>query len=99
MFEVNWDELVVSDREFSELQGRLKTRSAIRVNFLDHATLDRLYVMIFPDGSLVIPRGSEYASYGPFLEIDDLNAVLESSRFDSEKHLRHARGWVRMRRA
>ncbi len=99
MFEVNWDELVVSDREFSELRSRLKTRSAIRVNFLDHATLDRLYVMIFPDGSLVIPRGSEYASYGPFLEIDDLNAVLEGSRFDSEKHLRHARGWVRTRRA
>lgn len=95
MFEVNWDELIVSDREFSDLRERLKTRSTVRVNLLDHQTLDRLYVMIFPDGSLVIPRGSDYPSYGPFLDIEDLDAVLQASRFDSEKHLRHSRGWVR----
>lgn len=96
---VDWDELVVSDHDFNDLQRRLKASSTVRVNFLDHATLDRLYVMIFPDGSLVIPRGSDYPAYGPFLEVQDLDTILEAGSFDSEKHLRHSRGWVRSPRA
>ncbi len=93
MVEVDWAKLLVSAGEFAALKRELAQRAEIRVNFLDHATLDRLYVMIFPDGSLVVPRGSEFFSYGPFLEIDDLDAVLARSQFDSAKHLRHSRGW------
>jgi hypothetical protein len=51
--------------------------------------------MIFPDGSLVIPRGGQYSSYGPFLDIVDFDAVLEQGAFDSIKHLHHSRGWQR----
>jgi MoaA/NifB/PqqE/SkfB family radical SAM enzyme len=93
MFEVEWDDLLVGEGEFASLKSRLEATTAIRVNFLDHTTLDRLYAMVFPDGNLVIPHGSDFRSYGQFLEISNLDAVLERARFDSAKHLRHSRGW------
>ncbi len=52
--------------------------------------------MIFPDGSLVIPRRSDYLTYGPFLAVDDLEAALAASQFDTAKHLKHAQGWRRL---
>ncbi len=97
MFPAAWDALLVTDEEFADLKRRLGGRRTIRINLLSHETLDQLYVMIFPDGSLVVPSGPDYFTYGPFLEIVDLDAVLEAGRFDSDKHLRHARGWRRVR--
>lgn len=93
MFEVDWKDLVVSREEFALLERQLAGSSEVTVNFLDHATLDRLYVMIFPDGSLVVPVGSEFRCYGRFLDISDLDEVLRHSWFDWKKHLRHSRGW------
>jgi MoaA/NifB/PqqE/SkfB family radical SAM enzyme len=55
MFEVEWDELLVSTEEFDRLGRALAGTTEVKVNLLDHATLDRLYMMIFPDGSLVVP--------------------------------------------
>ena len=49
--------------------------------------------MVFPDGTLSVPSGSEYLNYGPILEIDDLDAVLSETDFDSPKHQQHSRGW------
>jgi MoaA/NifB/PqqE/SkfB family radical SAM enzyme len=92
MLAVEWEALLVSGAEFAELRQQLADCS-IKVNLLDHATLDRLYVMIFPDGTLVIPRGREFFDYGPFLEIADLPAVLTRSQFDSAKHLQHSHSW------
>ena len=63
------------------------------VNFLDHEVLDKLYLMVFPDGRLILPKGREFPSYGNFLEIDDFETAINDSRFDSAKHLRHSRGW------
>jgi len=88
-----WGKLLVTDEEFRVLEQQLVGRTSVHINFLNHATLDRLYVMIFPDGSLVVPSGQEYLSLGQFLKIEDLNAVLEASRFDAAKHLRHSQGW------
>jgi MoaA/NifB/PqqE/SkfB family radical SAM enzyme len=96
MFSVDWKEILVSDEEFSALEQRLAGHKDIQINFLSHDTLDRLYVMIFPDGSLIVPIGGEFFSYGQFLEIEDLDAVINKSRFDSAKHLRHSRGWEKV---
>ncbi|NIR44444.1 MAG: radical SAM protein [Gemmatimonadetes bacterium] len=93
MFDVDWSELLVGDDEFADLERRLAGRAGVHVNFLSHATLDRLYAMVFPDGSLVVPQGDVYRSFGPFLAIDDLDAVLKASPFDAAKHQRHSRGW------
>ena len=93
MFHVKWEKLIVSDEEFSALKGQIGTRRNIRVNFLDHSTLDKLYVMVFPDGSMTIPRGGDYLNFGPFLDVKDFDQVLSASRFDSDKHLRHSLGW------
>ena len=93
MQDVEWEGLLVSDEEFAALRDELTGRRRVRVNWLDHGTLDRLYLMIFPDGSLVIPRGAEYQTFGPFLEVHDLEDVLARGKFDSAKHLRHSRGW------
>ena len=49
--------------------------------------------MVFPDGSLIIPRGPDYLSFGPFLEVKDFEHALDASQFDSAKHLRHSHGW------
>jgi MoaA/NifB/PqqE/SkfB family radical SAM enzyme len=96
MSEVDWDELVVSAEEFAGLRNAIGAEPhRIRINWLDQATLDRLYVMIFPDGSLTIPSGSSFRFYGAFLEVEDLEALLGSSDFDAPKHLEHAKGWER----
>lgn len=97
MFDVAWSEHLVSDDEFAELQRKVPDTAQVRVNFLEHATLDRLYMMIFPDGSLVIPFGSEFPSYGAFLDIEEIESLLERSRFAWERHLRHSRAWVKNR--
>jgi MoaA/NifB/PqqE/SkfB family radical SAM enzyme len=94
MSPVDWQKLLVSDEEFSDLERQLAGQANIRLNFLSHATLDRLYVMIFPDGSLIVPNGPRYLNLGPFLEVEDLDALLDASQFDSAKHLRHSRGWT-----
>ena len=93
MFSVKWDRLIVSDEEFSELKNQVGAGTKIRINFLSHETLDKLYVMVFPNGSMTIPRGGEYLNYGPFLDVKDFEQVLNASQFDSDKHLRHSHGW------
>ena len=93
MSDVEWEELLVSDEEFEELKSRVGTSDLIQINFLDQEILDRLYLMVFPDGSLVIPRGSEFMSYGSFLDIEDFELAIDDSRFDRAKHLRHSKGW------
>jgi hypothetical protein len=49
--------------------------------------------MIFPDSTLTIPSGAEYRQYGCFLDVQELEALLAQTEFDSAKHLRHANGW------
>lgn len=93
MFTVKWDQLIVSDEEFSSLKDQVPAGMKIRVNFLSHETLDKLYVMVFPDGSMTIPKGGEYLNFGPFLEVKDFDQVFNTSQFDSAKHLRHSSGW------
>jgi MoaA/NifB/PqqE/SkfB family radical SAM enzyme len=95
--EVEWKKLVVSNKEFAILKRKLSGRRKIRINFLDHKILDKLYLMIFPNGNLVIPEGENFNSFGSFLENKDLNAVIKQSRFDSQKHLRHSKGWRKKR--
>lgn len=92
----DWDELIVTDDEFAQLRQRIdRDPPPFRVNWLDHQTLDKLYVMIFPNGRLTIPSGSEYVDFGPFLEIEDLEQVISGSDFDRDKHLQHSKGWSR----
>ncbi len=91
-----WEELLVTDEEFAALERQLAGQADIRLNFLTHTTLDRLYVMVFPDGNLVVPCGPDFLTYGPFLEVEDLGAVLAASQFDAAKHLRHSRGWEKV---
>ena len=93
MFTVNWDKLIVSDEEFSSLRNQIPAGTKIRVNFLSHETLDKLYVMVFPDGNMTIPKGEDYLNFGSFLEVQDFDQVFNASQFDSDKHLRHSRGW------
>jgi hypothetical protein len=40
-----------------------------------------------------IPKGVECLNFGPFVEVEDFEQVLNASQFDSAKHLRHSRGW------
>ncbi|NOR88715.1 MAG: hypothetical protein GQ524_00525 [Anaerolineales bacterium] len=95
----SWDELVVSNDDFQALKTSIEgSARAFNINWLDHETMDRLYVMVFPDGSLTIPSGSEYTNYGPFLEIKNLDEFLSSTDFDAPKHLRHSKGWSREHR-
>jgi hypothetical protein len=84
----------VSDAEFDALRESVEaTPHGFRINWLSHGTLDRLYVMIFPDGTLTVPSGSDYLNYGPFLEVDDLEAILTRTDFDAPKHRMHSKGW------
>lgn len=99
MFSVKWEKLLVTEDEFSSLTRKIGTGKNIRINFLDHNTLDRLYLMVFPNGSLIIPRGSDYLNFGPFLNIKDFDQALNASQFDSAKHLRHSLGWEKGKRA
>ena len=94
--EVDWDGLVVTAAEFAALRAEVeRSPHRFRINWLDHGTLDRLYVMVFPDGSLTIPSGGRYADYGPFLDVDDLDELLARTDFDAPKHFRHSKGWSR----
>ncbi len=90
---VDWNEFVVSNRSFGALKRKLAVRRKIKINFLDHTTLDKLYLMIFPNGNLVIPEGENFTSFGSFLEIEDINEVIKQSKFEAAKHLRHSKGW------
>lgn len=90
--DVAWDDLVVSAEEFAALQVE---GTHLHINWLDHETLDRLYVMVFPDGRLTVPAGSTFRFYGDFLDVDDLDEVLAQAEFDIAKHRRHAEGWQR----
>jgi MoaA/NifB/PqqE/SkfB family radical SAM enzyme len=94
MGEVDWSALVVTDEEFARLREEVGEVS-FPVNWLSHETLDRLYVMIFPDGRVTIPSGGRFPDFGPFLEVRDLDALLDRSDFDAPKHTRHSRGWLR----
>lgn len=92
--DVAWEEMIVDDAEFVALRERVEaTPHEYRINWLGHETLDKLYVMVFPDGSLTVPSGSEFRNYGPFLEVGDLDALLARTDFDAPKHQRHAAGW------
>jgi hypothetical protein len=91
--EVDWKEYVVSNRVFSALKRKLSGKKQIKINFLDHITLDKLYLMIFPNGNLVIPEGDNFTNFGPFLEIKDVKNVIKQSRFEPDKHLKHSKGW------
>ncbi len=94
--DVPWPKLVVEDVAFDALRRQIEGEShGFRINFLDHKTLDKLYVMIFPDGTVTVPVGSEFRNYGPFLEVDDLSELLAGSEFDAPKHQRHSVGWSR----
>ena len=99
MFSVKWEKLIVSDDEFSQLKNQVGSKTNIRINFLSHETLDRLYVMVFPDGSMTVPKGAEYLNFGPFVEVEDFEQVLSASQFDSAKHLRHSRGWRKVKQS
>ena len=92
--DVAWDDLVVTDAEFAALRDRVEA-ARLRINWLSHETLDRLYVMVFPDGRLTIPSGSRFVFYGDFLGVEDLDEVLARAEFDAAKHRRHAEGWHR----
>ena len=95
--EVDWDTIVVGKEQFASLRARVETdRHSYRINWLSHETLDKLYVMVFPDGSLTVPTGTEFRNYGSFLDIEDLDELLEHSEFDAPKHRLHARGWTRI---
>ncbi len=91
---VNWEELVVSSRQFAALKRKLSGRRKIKVNFLSHTTLDKLYLMVFPNGNLIIPSGEIFVSYGVFLEIEDINGVIGKSEFNSRKHMKHSKRYV-----
>ena len=91
---VAWDDLIVTDSEFAALRSQIESDTLV-INWLDHDTLDRLYVMVFPDGRLTVPAGSTFCFYGQFLEVDDLEEVLVRAEFDTAKHRRHAEGWQR----
>jgi len=94
--DVVWGEMIVDDTEFEALRTRVEAAPHdYRINWLGHDTLDKLYVMVFPDGSLTVPVGSEFRDYGPFLEVEDLDALLGRTDFDAPKHQRHAQGWSR----
>lgn len=95
--DVPWPELVVDDAAFDALRRRIELKPhRYRINFLDHKTLDKLYVMVFPDGTVTVPAGAEFRNYGPFLEVDNLDELLAGSEFDAPKHQRHSVGWRRL---
>ena len=94
--DVDWKELVVTDAEFQALRDQVTLdEHPYPINWLSHETLDKLYVMVFPDGSLTIPAGPIFCSYGPFLAIPDIDEFLRTTDFDAPKHRRHAEGWQR----
>jgi organic radical activating enzyme len=98
MFSVKWRDLLVTDAEFSALAAQIGSTPTVRIHFLSHATLDKLYAMVFPDGNLIIPRGADYLNFGPLLAVENFEDVLAAGAFDAAKHLRHSQGWGKARR-
>jgi MoaA/NifB/PqqE/SkfB family radical SAM enzyme len=94
MGEGDWSTLVVTEGEFSALRERVGAAS-FPINWLSHETLDRLYVMIFPDGRVTVPSGEHFQDYGPFLDVTDLDALVARTDFDASKHALHSLGWSR----
>lgn len=94
---VEWDEILLRNEEFIELKNKLPKPQKISINYLSHEVLDKLYLMIFPNGNLVIPKGNEFLSYRQFLDIENYENIIEKSQFDSAKHLRHSQGWEKNR--
>ncbi len=93
----NWDGLIVSDEAWAEMVRQVEARRFhIRINFLSTKVLDQLYVLILPDGGLYVPSGPIYHYFGQVLEIDNLDAILNASTFDSIKHLAHSKAWGRV---
>ena len=94
--DVAWSELIIDDAEFENLRKRVEAiPHTYPINWLGHETLDKLYAMVFPDGTFTVPAGPAFRNYGPFLEIEDLDALLRQTDFDAPKHQRHAEGWIR----
>jgi MoaA/NifB/PqqE/SkfB family radical SAM enzyme len=94
--DVAWEKLVVTDDEFENLRAAVSAvEHPYRINWLSRETLDRLYVMVFPDGTLTIPSGSEFRFYGSFLAIPEIDEFIRFTDFDAPKHLQHAEGWHR----
>lgn len=94
---VVWRDWLITDRQFQKLRREIRACGfTVTINFLSRRVLDRLYLMVFPDGTLMIPRGAAYASFGPFLKIRDLDAVLARSGFAAARHLRHVRRWQKI---
>jgi MoaA/NifB/PqqE/SkfB family radical SAM enzyme len=94
--DIDWESLGVSDAEFQTLREKISSNEHLYpINWLSHETLDQLYVMVFPDGTLTIPSGSNFGSYGDFLKIANIDELLATTDFDAPKHLLHARGWQR----
>lgn len=96
--EVEWDELIISREEFETVERRTPAIDGVKINFLDHDELDKLYFMVFPDGKLVIPSGPDFLDYGSFLEIEDFEPAIKHSQFDRAKHRRHSKGWQKKSR-
>jgi molybdenum cofactor biosynthesis enzyme MoaA len=93
---VDWPRMLVTDAEFAAVRSEVESvPHAYRINWLGHDTLDQLYAMVFPDGSLTVPSGSEFHDFGPILEIGDVAELLDHTDFDAPKHQRHAEGWSR----
>ncbi|MFN8498516.1 MAG: radical SAM protein [Anaerolineae bacterium] len=92
----NWDGLTVSDAAWAAMVEQVETRRfRIRINFLSTKVLDQLYVLILPDGGLYVPSGPTYHYFGQVLDIDNIDAILSASTFDSIKHLAHSKAWRR----
>lgn len=90
----DWDGLLVSDADWEAMVDQVRSMEfGIPINFLSTATLDRLYVLVLPDGGLYVPSGPDYHYFGPLLSIDNLDTLLRATDFDSIKHLRHSRAW------
>lgn len=96
MGEVDWEGLVVTDEEFAALREEVDgLNPTFRINWLSHEGLDRLYVMIFPDGTLTVPSGRDFLNYGPLLEVESLGELLSRTDFDAPKHQLHSKGWAK----
>ncbi|MDJ0923171.1 MAG: radical SAM protein [Acidimicrobiia bacterium] len=95
--DVDWTAMVVSDADYAAMRNQVEASPhGFRINWLTHETLDKLYVMVFPDGSLTVPVGTEFRNYGMFLDIDDLDELLRRTDFDAPKHQLHSQGWSRL---
>lgn len=83
--------LMVSDDEFAALRGRIRADRSVRVQILEHRSLDRPRLVILPDGRLAVPRGRQHYSYGQFLDVG-LRECLQASR-SAEQDDCHPDSW------